>query len=329
MSSPFPTVRNEDGSGTIHIRHVPPLSSILERTAFQYPLKLISPTAALSKDENLVQTVYILTYGGGIVAGDVLHLTINLDSFTRLALLTQGSTKLFKSPSFELISRQITTCNIQQGAALCYLPDPVQPFEKSRFEQSQVYNIHCVAKHNPGSLCVLDWVSQGRTAGGENWDMSRYVSRNNIWLVNSDTSRRRVLRDNVILDPSACTTSSNANEMYGLGVFGTLMLFGPLFGGLQQFFMKEFELTPRLGGPKWDSDDEDSQSTAAELRRSARLQMEQRGQILWTTTVHRGCTVVKFGAREVEKAKTWLRWMLDQDGTVVNKFGERALLCLR
>ena len=44
--------------------------------------------------------------------------------------------------------------------------DPVQPFEGSVYEQAQKFMVA-----EDGNLCLLDWVSEGRTARGEDWDL--------------------------------------------------------------------------------------------------------------------------------------------------------------
>lgn len=362
MRNPFPPTTSNPGNGIVHLALLPPSTPVLRTIAYQYPLKLISPapltvtpskTIAKSPSDNaqthLVHTLYLLTYGGGIVAGDTISLQITLESFTRLVLLTQGSTKIFKSPGRDLLSRQDMTANISPGAALCYLPDPVQPFEQSAFQQKQTYNIllgdRSEGKETRGSMCVLDWVCQGRRARGENWHFWKYASRNEVWLVESQTNavdgqldngakdtRRLLLRDNVLLDTGKdVEVGSIARRMDALGAFGTLILFGPHFNELGKFFMDEFKILPRIGGRKWDSGSDDGQEEidASEVKRKERQRQETVDGLLWTAAAVRGCVVVKFGAREVEGGKRWLRGMLEAEGSVPDQFGERCLMCLR
>ncbi|KAK3046453.1 hypothetical protein LTS18_013357, partial [Coniosporium uncinatum] len=170
-ANPFAGTNSKPGHGTIKISLLPPFKPVLEILSYQYPLKLIAPapvevhptettdlrdgdsTKPKARDgddkeaiasatrPHLVHTVFLLTYGGGLVAGDSIQLSTTLAPSTRLILLTQGSTKIFKSPSPTTISRQHTTIDLHPGAALCYLPDPVQPFADSAFEQVQIYNL--------------------------------------------------------------------------------------------------------------------------------------------------------------------------------------------
>ena len=180
MSNPFLTPNAKPGHGTIHLALLPPSTPRLKTASYQYPLKLVSPAPTRTEDEfhHLVHTIYVLTYGGGLVAGDSIDLNVILEPTTRLILLTQGSTKLFKSPSRDILSEQRMTVHLAPGSALCYLPDPVQPFEHSFFEQSQIYDIPVadIGTDGVGSLCVLDWVSNGRPANGENWSCLLYTS---------------------------------------------------------------------------------------------------------------------------------------------------------
>lgn len=267
------------------------------------------------------------------MAGDTIDLNVILEANTRLVLLTQGSTKLFKAPSRDVLTTQCMTVEVAPTSALCYLPDPVQPFERSNFEQTQVYNI-LPSKDGSrlGNLCVLDWVCNGRPANGENWSFYRYGSRNEIYMSQPDGKPRLLLRDNVVLDDDGIE-SSIAIRMDGQAVFGTLILFGPLMRSLGEFFMEEFKVLPRIGGRKWDSgsdcgDGEDDVEPAV-VRRLVRQRQEVEDNVLWSAASVRGCVVVKFTAPEVEAGKSWLRRMLLEEGSVRTMFGDRAFLCLR
>lgn len=326
---------SSEGTGTIHLALLPPGTPRLRSLVYQYPLKLVSPTPLWTETEphTLVHTVYLLTYGGGLVAGDAIHLQVTIDKITRLILLTQGSTKIFKSPSRELSSKQRMSVDLAPGSALCYLPDPVQPFERSLFAQHQVYNIAQSADGlTNGSLCVLDWVSNGRPANGEDWSFYRYGSKNEIYLhPSAGSAPLLLLRDNMLLDDGK-VEGSVAACMDGLAVCGTLMLYGPLFKELGQFFMDEFRALPRIGGRKWDTNSDSGNEDDLDVAlvwRAERQRQESSDGLLWSAASVRGCVVVKFGAKQVEHGRRWLTSMLSEEGSVLREFGERALLCLR
>jgi urease accessory protein len=316
------------GHGTVHLTANPPQFRTL---TYAYPLKLISP-APLHRPHRVIQTLYLLTYGGGLVAGDAISLAITLDPATALILLTQGSTKLFKTPDpAALVSRQKMEVRVGKGARLFYVPDPVQPYADSAFEQSQVYSLDAAGD---ASLCVCDWVCCGRAARGERWGFWRYASRNEVWDVGDQVStseRRLLLRDNLVLDRrDGSGGDSIAARVDGVGVFGTLILRGPAFDSVGTFFVDEFEKLPRIGAKRWDGEIEDiHESDSPEGRRLARQRQETEDGLIWTAASIRGFVMIKFGAREVEGAKRWLRTMFREDGSVEQQFGERALLCLK
>lgn len=329
MVSPFPPSSSFPGEGQLVVGLLPQKISALSTISFQYPLKLISPSPAANQKSVLV---FLLTYGGGLVGGDQVHLTINIKQNSSLSIVTQGHTKIFKSPCPEVITRQKLHVTIEPGAALCLLPDPVQPFRESVYEQSQSF---FVAK--TGSLCLLDWVSAGRTARGEDWDLWGWSGRNEVWsIAQTGKKPRLLLRDNVLLDGVAMDSTENVlrKKMQGLGIFGTLVLKGPLMESLAAFFLSEFSALPRIGARDFRSQDmKDHDSTLVlspqDSWRTSRLMQEMEDKVLWSAAKVRGCTVVKVGALTVEGGRRWLGSMIKEEGSVSQHFGEDATMCVR
>lgn len=364
MNNPFAPSTSKPGHGSIILDLLPPASPVLRTVTYQYPLKLIapeplpiapnSPLSYTPRTVNTVHTVFVLTYGGGLVAGDTITLRVALAPATRLTLLTQGSTKIFKAPGPDPKHRsgQTTDVRVAPGAALCFLPDPVQPFAESGFVQKQRYILlepqsEEERARGTGSLCVLDWVSEGRSARGEHWDFYTYVSRNEVWLApagaplepkdwESAEKGRLLLRDNVILHNEGtggggpASAGTIVGRMDELAVFGTLIVHGPVFERLGKYFMDEFAAMPRIGAKKWHTTSAGVQElTPDEARRAARLQQEADDGVLWTAAAVRGSVLVKFGAKSVEGARRWLGNMIKGEGTVEKEFGERAVLCVK
>ncbi|TVY29442.1 putative urease accessory protein ureD-like [Lachnellula hyalina] len=326
MVSPFPPSSSSPGEGQLVVGVLPQKVSALSTISFQYPLKLISPSPAANQKSVLV---FLLTYGGGLVGGDQVHLTINIKTNSRLSIVTQGHTKIFKSPSPEVITRQKLHVTIEPGAALCLLPDPVQPFGESVYKQSQSFFVA-----ETGSLCLLDWVSAGRTARGEDWDLWRWSGRNEVWsIAQIEKKPRLLLRDNVLLDGVTMGSSEKVlkKKMQGLGIFGTLVLKGPLMESLAAFFLSEFSALPRIGGRDFRSQEmKDHDSTLVlspqDSWRSSRLMQEMEDKVLWSAAKVRGCTVVKVGARTVEGGRLWIGSMIKEEGSVSHHFGEDATM---
>lgn len=181
----------------------------------------------------------------------------------------------------------------------------------------------------------MDWVSEGRKARGERWAFAGWRGRNEVWeevyygeglVLQQKKSRRRLLvRDAVVLDGKDVR-----GRMDGRGVFGTVLLRGPLFDALADFFVEEFKALPRIGGRNWSgTGDTVHELTEKEEWREKRLQREKDDGVLWTACHVRGCTVVKFAAIEVDGAKAWLRNMLKEEGSVGREFGDGGLMFVR
>lgn len=332
MISPFPKSSSLAGEGRVVVKLTPNDVSALESISYQYPLKLISPASAAEQGSVLI---FLLSYGGGLVAGDQINLSIDVQPNARLSVVTQGHTKIFRSVTPDVVTRQNLKVDIKDGAALCLLPDPVQPFESSIYEQVQIFNLTSGA-----SLCLLDWVTQGRTARGENWSLSRWIGRNEVWAApipeSSGSKGRLLLRDTIILDGITRPTGSPSlrESMHGNAIVGTLILRGPMTKSISEFFLAEFAALPRLGARDFRSaelreKEEALPQSPFERWRTRRLKEEREKQVLWSAANVRGCIVVKFGAATVEAARNWIGTMLIQEGSIEREFGEQALMCVR
>lgn len=401
MQSPFPKSASSPGRGDVHLTLLPPATPAFSTLSYTYPLKLLpsnphklAPTLeaafqveatdgnsasdridARSSSLSSVPLLFILTYGGGLLAGDHVDLTIRLDPYTRLTIATQGSTKVYKNAisnavqgyqtnvntsPFNLesiktpksrafaefdpntISKQDLHVFIGTDAGLWIGPDPIQPFKASRYAQKQIFEVEI-----GGSIGLVDWVTEGRRARGESWQMDGWRGRNEIWAivhegqgVHSEKKghKRKILmiRDSVILQPDS-TTGILPSLSSQVGVIGTILLYGPLFTSLSTFFLSEFAALPRIGGRSWDPVLSKAEESAAEANltaqarwRKLRHETEQIDGLLWTAArVRAGVTVVKFAAREVEGARTWLRAMLKEEGGVAESFGPGGIMFVR
>ena len=184
---------------------------------------------------------------------------------------------------------------------------------------------------------MVDWVSEGRTSRGERWSFESWSGRNEVWSLSKEgafvgegsVKEERVLlvRDAVVLEGADVRA-----RMDGMGVFGTMLLRGPLFSHLAEFFVQEFSAMPRIGGRNWsrgDTEGGEEQLTEVELWRKERVAREKEYGVLWTSCHVRGVCVVKFSAREVEGARWWLGNMVRMVGTVKEEFGDGGLMFVR
>src|SRR5208282_6283605 len=108
-------VPSREGKGHIVLSPYGEGSQALSTLAFQYPLKLISPRLPSQP----CTSVFMMSYGGGLVGGDQIELTVNIQRGCKLSLLTQGSTKIFKERTSEnkptLSTSQLLRVKIEEG----------------------------------------------------------------------------------------------------------------------------------------------------------------------------------------------------------------------
>ncbi|RAO70775.1 uncharacterized protein BHQ10_006787 [Talaromyces amestolkiae] len=345
--SPFAATVASPGKGKVVLSILPPSIPTLTTLTYKYPLKLLSRIPGFTPNDSVTGAgatrpvhLYLLTYGGGLLPGDHIDVSITLEPRSRLVVTTpQGSTKIYKTPPKERasgiltvldgdMSRQTLDVHIGSKAGLCYLVDPSAPFKDSRYEQIQVFTVDgSQTELDRSSLCVLDWVTQGRSARGENWDFQIWKGRNEVWSEDKTTGKRRLLlRDSLVLDEEAAVRPQNQTNIQpsGLvrerthphGVLGTLILYGPMFDRLGSFFMETFTSQPRIGGRNWSS------VTTAE---PSSIQ----DKVTWTAArVRAGFVLVKFGAKDLEAAREWIGSVIREEGSIAREFGEEALFCI-
>eukprot|EP00953_Heterococcus_sp_UTEX-ZZ885_P004790 3070-Heterococcus_DN1.PRE.8 len=139
------------------------------QTFSSYPLKFIAPTNLVAKPCSCYW-LYVIGYGGGLLAQDNPVITCALEPGTTVALTTQASTKVYKRrSSIEKVSAtvhsgcsQTLLCSVASGALLALLPDPVTCFRDASYRQTQVFNLEAGA-----SLILCDWCTSGRMERGE------------------------------------------------------------------------------------------------------------------------------------------------------------------
>ncbi|KAL0951360.1 hypothetical protein HGRIS_008064 [Hohenbuehelia grisea] len=202
-----------------------------------YPLKLLSPHVT----EDGIAVVYALTYGGGLVGGDQVNLTATIGSGATLVLLSQGSTKVFKTRLDQRKSSNVSARHtsrpqergepttqrmefeISGDGALFLLPEPVTCFRAAAYNQIQTFRLDIGS-----SAVILDWVTSGRKSLGEEWDFSRYYSLNEVWVGGT-----RIAKDVMLLDDQSATIPplprrTLRDKLAPYSCFATLILVGPL-----------------------------------------------------------------------------------------------------
>ncbi len=181
--------------------------TVLTRAFATSPAKLIA-----SNGRGATCWVYAATLGGGLVGGDDIQIRADVTAGARALLTTQASTKVYRSLRR---SRQSLTANVDAGALLAVVPDPIVCFANADFVQMQRYDLHADA-----SLVMVDWMTSGRHAVGERWAFSRYESRFDV-----RRGSHRIFLDGLVLEPNVDTV---VRRMGHFDVLLTAIISGPL-----------------------------------------------------------------------------------------------------
>ena len=201
--------------------------TVVQQTFATSPLKMLNPRAS-----DRAASVYTATYGGGLVGGDAIHLTVDVEPGARAVLTTQSSTKVYRSMR---PATQQVIARVGDGALLVVGPDPIVCFAGSSLRQVQRYDLHRGA-----SLVVVDWITSGRRAMGERWAFDSYEGRLEV--------RRE---DRTILYDSVRLTREDGPIVERMGRFNvcaTVVVIGPLVAAPAATLISEIAnlpVTPR------------------------------------------------------------------------------------
>lgn len=182
--------------------------STISRLEFTYPLRLTA-----TKSEDLVQRIYMINFGGGLVSGDVIHLEVKTIGTAYLILLTQASTKVHKQVSHNSQTKQTMNVEIMDSSSFVLIPEPITCFKSATYKQQQTFQMS-----QEGSIFLVDWVTAGRYMSGERW-MANVSSRNEIYVCG-----KLAFLDTWCLD-STCMPST----IYNYTNICTVVVIGPRF----------------------------------------------------------------------------------------------------
>ena len=271
---------NPPGSGHLH------LTASSTRATFStllssYPLKILSPSPLPSQPLN-VASCYTLAYGGGLVAGDLVSLRVEVD---------QGPLSQSLKGDPNPLTRQRLHVTLAPRSFILLLPDSVSPFRGSRYSQAQRT---ILPSDGDASVLILDWVNSGRgqqrpaanclnDAEEEIWAMESYNSVNEIYL-----SERQIMRDRMLLDT---TISPLAPRMRPFNVYATILIYGPTFASLLKHLEELGDMTRQF-------------------------QVHRPPEMVWSFSpveAERG-GLVRVAGVEVEDVRKWIRKTLQSGG---------------
>ena len=180
--------------------------TVVRRALARSPLRLLTP-----QNDGHAAWVYTSSFGGGFVDGDSVELSIRLGAATKAALLSQSSTKVYRSPAG---ASQRIEGRLEEGATFFSLPDPVVCFKGSNFSQRQCYDLEAGA-----SLLLVETVHSGRYSSGERWVFDSYRSR-----IEVRRNQKPVFLESLCLDSGA---GPLANRLGRFNAYSLILLLGP------------------------------------------------------------------------------------------------------
>ena len=138
--------------------------SVVRRAFATSPLRWLTP-----RNHGHAAWVYASSYGGGLVGGDTLRLTVDIGAGASAFVSSQASTKIYRSRDRTTAE---LTARVSAGGQLVLWPDPVVCYAGSAFRQSQSVDLS-----EDGSLILVDTMTSGRRASGERWQFVEYANR--------------------------------------------------------------------------------------------------------------------------------------------------------
>jgi urease accessory protein len=140
-------------------------------------------------DPNLPDMAFVIVAspGGGVLQGDRLELSVEVEAGARLHLDTSSATRLYRMPGGAAASD--VRLDVGPGACLELVPDPYVPYAGARFRQETRAIVH-----ETGVLLLGEVVAAGRAARAEELRYERFetaldVRRPSGELLYRDTCR--------------------------------------------------------------------------------------------------------------------------------------------
>ncbi len=197
------------GRGELRFAHVAGQTAIT-RCRSSAPLKFLTPTR-----RGDAAWAYANTFGGGLVAGDRIDLTLDTGPDTTAVLTTQASTKVFHQQAGRGAEQHLTAA-VGDHAKLLVLPDPLTCFADAIYRQTQRFSLASAA-----SLVLLDWFTAGRTGSGERWAFAEYRNLNTVSIDGREVlfDQTRITADTLAAAGASCVGSYQ--------VIANLFLVGP------------------------------------------------------------------------------------------------------
>eukprot|EP00009_Paramoeba_aestuarina_P000751 CAMPEP_0201510308 /NCGR_PEP_ID=MMETSP0161_2-20130828/3049_1 /ASSEMBLY_ACC=CAM_ASM_000251 /TAXON_ID=180227 /ORGANISM="Neoparamoeba aestuarina, Strain SoJaBio B1-5/56/2" /LENGTH=607 /DNA_ID=CAMNT_0047905461 /DNA_START=165 /DNA_END=1988 /DNA_ORIENTATION=- len=114
--------------------------------------------------------IYLVAFGGGIVAGDQTKVKMEVQEQSAAVLLSQAMTKVFKKSNAGAGSQRVFQFNVKENAFFMHAPHPTALYADAHYKQETFINIH-----KTSSLCFVDWFAGGRGDSQDGvWNFDSY-----------------------------------------------------------------------------------------------------------------------------------------------------------
>jgi urease accessory protein len=147
------------------------LQTICHHQYSNYPLRLSSIFRFEGANSQRAY-LYLINTSPGLLAGDELHLSLQLAPNSHLYLTDQSATKVHPMPELNLKATVDYQIVLEANSNLELVPEPIILYENSVLEQQTVIKIHPTAR-----LFLSDIVLPGRLAKQEFYDFNYYFNR--------------------------------------------------------------------------------------------------------------------------------------------------------
>lgn len=146
--------------------------TILSHQYAAYPLS-VSPVFRLDGDFDCDRAyLYMMSTSPGLLAGDEWNVSLQLAANSNLYLTEQAATKVHSMPIDGTKAKINYDIEIDAGATLEFVPEPLILFADAALEQTTNIKIHPT-----GHLCLSEIILPGRLARGEVYQFHYYLSR--------------------------------------------------------------------------------------------------------------------------------------------------------
>jgi urease accessory protein len=155
--------------------------TVLSHQYTAYPLS-VSPVFRLDGDFDCDRAyLYMMSTSPGLLAGDEWNVSLQLAANSNLYLTDKSATKVHSMPIDGTKATINYDIEIDTGATLEFVPEPLILFADAILEQTTNIKIHPT-----GHLCLSEIILPGRLARGEAYQFHSYLSRLQVRSTSGD-----------------------------------------------------------------------------------------------------------------------------------------------